>query len=620
VRIPILTKITIPYLILALAIAVGASFLVSQVILDSVEERFTNQLIETGFQSTEILARQEKDLLEDLRTLSFTAGLSETVAQDDLGELENLVIPVAYNSSIGAFAILDANGSELVSGSIQADQLIYEPLPQLLAWLNWDFVRNVVDEEVDASGDKYIGLAEIEGITHLFVAGPIPDERGNMVGIAIAGKPLQEIIDVLERETLADFSFYFLNGDETLSTFEREMQLADGLLELLIQTSDQGSSTRPISEGVVDYTELLIPAEVREDDLIGYLGVALPNSFITRTSSINRGNTFALIGVVLVVVSVVGVFVARIITRPIQELKEAAERVSQGDLSIQVESGGQDEIGVLADSFNEMVSNVSQSKQDLITAYDRTIEGWAKALDLRDHETEGHSRRVTEMTMKLANRLGMPQQELENMQRGALLHDIGKIGIPDSILLKKGGLSDEEFDVMRQHPHFGRDFMDQIDFLAPAMAIPYSHHEKWDGSGYPQGLKGDEIPKAARIFSVVDVWDAITSDRPYRKAMSYEEAVSIIKEGNGSHFDPEICNAFLRMIAEDHADPNHDFRVGKASLYDLGLSTQVVKTLISNGVTNTIELLALLEEGENKLLNIDGIGKKTVENILQSLE
>lgn len=187
-----------------------------------------------------------------------------------------------------------------------------------------------------------------------------------------------------------------------------------------------------------------------------------------------------------------------------------------------------------------------QANFELIQAYDETIAGWSHALDLRDHETEGHSQRVTEMTLLLAREMDYPENAMEHIRRGALLHDIGKVGIPDSILLKPGPLNADEWEIMRRHPGYARDLMTPISFLHPAMDIPYCHHEKWDGSGYPRGLKGEEIPLAARIFAVVDVWDALQSDRPYRKGWQNEAIHAYIQDQSGSHFDPQIVAVFIR--------------------------------------------------------------------------
>jgi HD-GYP domain-containing protein (c-di-GMP phosphodiesterase class II) len=200
-----------------------------------------------------------------------------------------------------------------------------------------------------------------------------------------------------------------------------------------------------------------------------------------------------------------------------------------------------------------MFTNLQQSNLDLSEAYEATIEGWSAALDLRDRETEGHTRRVTEMTLRLAKRMGLSEQELVHVRRGALLHDIGKMGVPDRILLKPDPLTEEEETIMHMHPTYAYQMLEHITHLTPSLDIPLCHHEKWDGTGYPRGLKGEEIPLTARIFCVVDVYDALTSDRPYRIAWSKAQALDHIRTLTGSHFEPRVVDAFLAMLNDEHS-------------------------------------------------------------------
>lgn len=192
--------------------------------------------------------------------------------------------------------------------------------------------------------------------------------------------------------------------------------------------------------------------------------------------------------------------------------------------------------------------DLQHANDELVLAYDATIEGWSRALDLRDKETEGHSQRVTELTVTIARLLGTSEDDLIHVRRGALLHDIGKMGIPDSILLKPGKLSEEEWVIMRKHPVFARDLLLPIEFLQAAIDIPYYHHEKWDGTGYPLGLKSDQIPLVARVFSVVDVWDALGSDRPYRPAWPKEKMIKYMRDQTEKDFDPKVVEIFLKEI------------------------------------------------------------------------
>ena len=194
-----------------------------------------------------------------------------------------------------------------------------------------------------------------------------------------------------------------------------------------------------------------------------------------------------------------------------------------------------------------LFDDLQASNEELEIAYQATLEGWVRALDLRDKETEGHTKRVTSLTQTLARGMGLKEDEIIHITRGALLHDIGKMAIPDGILLKPDKLSDDERALIEKHPRYAYEMLNPIKFLHPALDIPYCHHEKWDGSGYPRKLKGEDIPFAARIFAVVDVWDALVSDRPYRKGIQPSEVKKSIRELSGSHFDPRVVDAFLSL-------------------------------------------------------------------------
>jgi HD-GYP domain-containing protein (c-di-GMP phosphodiesterase class II) len=195
-----------------------------------------------------------------------------------------------------------------------------------------------------------------------------------------------------------------------------------------------------------------------------------------------------------------------------------------------------------------LLESLHHSNAELTLAYDETIEGWSRAMELRDRETEGHTRRVTELTVELAQRMGLPDEMIVHIRRGVMLHDVGKIGVPDNILHKPGPLTEPEMEIMRRHSRLAYELIAPIAYLQPALDIPYCHHEKWDGTGYPRGLKGDQIPQTARLFAVVDVYDALTSDRPYRRHWTEQKAVHYILAQSGKHFDPAVVELFLKMI------------------------------------------------------------------------
>ncbi|MBI5944353.1 MAG: GAF domain-containing protein [Chloroflexi bacterium] len=213
-------------------------------------------------------------------------------------------------------------------------------------------------------------------------------------------------------------------------------------------------------------------------------------------------------------------------------------------------------LGTVANTLARLIESahfqdeIQHANAELIAAYDTTLEGWSKALDLRDEDTEGHTKRVSETTLILASFMGLPDEELTHIWRGSLLHDIGKMGIPDSILKKRGPLTSDEWAIIYRHPQNAVNLLSSIPFLSRALDIPFSHHEKWDGTGYPRGLKGEQIPLAARIFAVVDVWDALMSERPYKEAWPHGKTQEYIRAQSGKHFDPRVVEAFMSIMAE----------------------------------------------------------------------
>lgn len=275
---------------------------------------------------------------------------------------------------------------------------------------------------------------------------------------------------------------------------------------------------------------------VRERRLIHVSNIPLSNSGLARALRQNDETLVSYYGVPLIAKGEVK-GVLEIVRRALLELDPEWLDFLQalaGEAAIAIDNA-------------QLFNGLQRSNIDLALAYDATIEGWSRALDLRDRETEGHSQRVTELTVKLAQAMGIPSEALVHVRRGALLHDIGKMGVPDSILLKPGPLTEAEWAIMRQHPVHAFEMLSPIAYLRPALDIPYCHHEKWDGTGYPRGLEAEEIPLAARIFTVIDVWDALNSDRPYRSRWPSAQVKEYLRSNAGLHFDPKVVELFLSM-------------------------------------------------------------------------
>ncbi|NIM95241.1 MAG: HD domain-containing protein [Anaerolineales bacterium] len=561
VRFPIRAKITLPYVFLAVLLAVAGAYVVTQLVMDTIEERFTNQLIETGRLSSEWMVREEDQLLQTLRLISHARGMSHGVLAADAEGLRELVLPIAINEGVEAVEILDVNGESLISlhhewGGRPEDYAVTRGDD---VYMQWDFVAYVLNGRTDSLGDKYAGIARTVWGDMVYFSGPVHDQDGNVVGVVLVGESLRSIAQKIREATLAQVSIYGLTGQPLVTTHLEtpaplEAETASDIL--LLQNEETFTRDRDVAD--IRYREIMGPLELRGGNDVGLIGTSLPQAFLVRASQATWLRVFSFITIALALVIAVGIFVAGRLTNPLLQVVQASLQVTQGNLNVKVEPSGSDEVTTLAHTFNRMVDSLNTSKQRLqkahevtVEAYDKTIEGWSKALELRDQDTEGHTQRVTEMTMRLAKWIGVPEAKLTHIRRGALLHDIGKMGIPDAILNKDGLLTDEEWQIMRRHPTFAYEMLSPILYLRPALQIPLCHHEKWDGTGYPRGLEGEKIPLEARIFAVVDVWDALSSDRPYREAWSIERVVDLMISEKGAHFDPRVVNAFVEMLESE---------------------------------------------------------------------
>ncbi len=557
VRIPIRTKITLPYLFLALVLAAGVSLLVTRIVFDTIEERFSNQLIEAGRLSAEWMVREEDSLLETLRILARTTGVPDLVQNGDAEGLRQSTFGVVVNNQEDAVLFLDAQGSLVLS-------MVHRQGEGLEAYdfvrgggqefTDWGAVAKVLAGEQDLHGDKFAAFEIFNEDYYFFTTGPIFDEAGELAGVVLVGKSLDEMVAKLQQETRIQVTIYDFVGQPMESTFLSSPSLPPETASQILLDQDTASqrrdlsSRRDITVSNIDYEEILGPWEAREGEDLGVVGSALPKTFLVRANSVTRLQIFLLVAFAFLLVTLVGLYISALITRPIQGLVNASSRVAEGDLEVQLRVRSQDEIEDLTESFNQMVSSLNRSQKDLVKAYDTALNGWAKALELRDEITEGHTLRVVELTVLLAKEFGFEGLALEQVRRGALLHDIGKMAIPDSILQKPGKLTPDEWETMRRHPEYAYEMLKDIEFLQGAVDIPYCHHEKWDGSGYPQGLKGEEIPLPARIFAIVDVWDALISDRPYREAWPLDKTLEYLREQSGSHFDPQVVEVFAKVM------------------------------------------------------------------------
>lgn len=555
---PIRLKITLPYLFLALVVATGVTVLFWRIVLENVDERFNNQLYEAGRLSSDAMLSIESNQMESVRLFANTAGVVEAMRSKNVEELRRLALGVAINNQIHAVEFVDTGGSLVLAMRQRenTDSLSYEYVrDDSPVYRDWPIVQKVLKGSI---GDyqKYSELMETDWGTYYYVAGPVLDDSQELVGVALVGLPVDHLTRMLREATLAQITIYDFSGQPLSTTFPGEgytQPVVASLIDQILENQDSASfqrdtSDRSLSNHGLNYGEILGPLEAGDGADLGLIGTALIKNVLITATLPSRILTISLVFLTVLLIITIGFNLSNIITRPLIHLVEATQSVASGDLRFRVARETHDEIAVLADSFNRMIDNLHQTHTEMINNYDCTLEGWTKILEIRDKETSGHSQRVVDMTMSIAALMGIPNEKREDLYRGVLLHDIGKLGIPDAILLKRGPLTHEEMDVMRKHPMYAYEMLRNIPYLAQASVIPLCHHEWWNGKGYPRQLIGESIPLEARVFAIVDAWDALTTDRPYRLRVSPDEALREIISQSGSQFDPILVERFAHYI------------------------------------------------------------------------
>jgi HAMP domain-containing protein len=555
--IPVRAKITLPFILIAIAMAAVIAFILYQIVFENIDQRFNTQLVESGRLASEWMVQEEDTRLASLRLLAFTMGVGDALQARYPETLRLIALGGTIGSQEDAVEFLDAEGKLVLSirhRSIYADDYVYATGSQE-DYRQWDFVEQVLARQTDAQGDKYAGLARASWGDYFYVSGPVYDSAGKFAGVILVGESMENLVSHMRLAIGAQVTIYTLEGQPVASTFT-PLVLSPNLTTNILDRQKNSSlrrdngSQRSLSYKSIDYGEILGPWILRGDLNVGLVGTAIPKNLLVQASTLVRTQLVVFVGLMMLLVILMGGMIANRITHPLLELVKASKDVAGGNLAVTVKPQANDEVAVLTENFNRMITSIQQSQADQVNAYNTTLEGWSKATGLRDNETETHMQRVTDITIQLAKKMGLDGENLNEIYRGALLHDIGKIAIPDAILKKPGQLTPDEWKQMRKHPQYAYQLLKSIEYLRPSLSIPYCHHEKWDGSGYPQGLKGEEIPLMARIFAIVDVWDAMTSDRIYRDALSEEATFKYICEARGTHFDPRVVDAFLAMMGK----------------------------------------------------------------------
>ena len=537
-------KIVLPFAALTLAIGAVGTVLATSALSSRSQEAFDRQLIHDGFVTQSMVQAADGNRRAVVRLLTANAGLSQSWSKPAaLQAWLERALAVHPNVIVET---VDPSGREIVGvvGHGSADDTV----TQNRDLSNWPGLSVML-----SGGSSSIDLIATTPRPAVFTAMTVRTTGGALAGGILVGEYLDDETATIKAALHDDITFYDING-QVLSTSLGIASSAWPSLGLDAPTRDRVTPTSVVELSRTaggPATELVSPWTARTN--LGYIGTVASTTGLVADSNQLRLilATLFLAGVLLTLA--IGIWLARLITRPVHRLVEATRLVSAGDLDHQAPVTTRDEIGELTDSFNQMTRSLKEKSASLKVAmlqlqdtYLMTIEALAAAVEARDPYTHGHTQRVEEYAVLMARQLGCSDDEISAIRRASVLHDIGKIGIEDTILRKQGRLEAEEELRMQRHPSIGVDMLQGIDFLEPVLPLIRHHHERWDANGYPSQLRGDEIPLGARILAVADALDAMTSDRPYRAARTFEYAKTEILKGSGTHFDPEVVTAFIQ--------------------------------------------------------------------------
>ena len=542
-------KIILPYVFLSVILAIVATYLVTRLVTSSLTERFDNQLVEAGRVTADDVVRKEREHLETVRAVAFTQGVAESIQGKDAERLESLVEPVAANAAVERVEVLDAQGQRLKALSL-ADKagLRYQEISNSDQPATWPLVGRVLQGEADELGDKYAQIVETSEGFVLYTAGPIFG-GGELVGVVLVGTPLDSFVKQAKAKALADITIYDFDGNPLVSTFaqpgeassdEARLDMGGVILDGAIRASGAVREQRTLWGR--DYDLLYGRLDVR-DQAVGLYSVGLSTHFIFSANAMTRLQMALLFGTGMAAVLAIGFLLAHLLTQPLLRLVRTARRVTAGDLTARsgVKSG--DEIGILASSLDEMTEKLQRQHLSAVRAL-------ASAIDARDPYTRGHSARVGQLAVMLGRQLGLREKTLGQIEIGGYLHDIGKMGIRDAILMKTDELTAEERTAIREHTGIGVAILEPVELVGGILDFVQNHHERLDGSGYPRGLKDKQVSMIARIAGVADMYDALTSSRPYRRAAAPEEALAVLRSQAGALLDARVVGALASVLPE----------------------------------------------------------------------
>lgn len=539
-------KIVLPYVVLTAILALAGSYVATNLVTGSLTERFDNQLAEAGRVMSDSVVEKEREHLESVRTIAFTSGVPTAVSAGDSAALDALVRPIAANRGLERVEILDASGQRVQTLRLANRQTLdYQPLTDTDQPSTWPLVQSVLRSDSDQLGDKQAQIVNAAEGFVLYTAGPISAD-GRLVGVVLVGTSLDSFVARSKLSALADVTAYDFSGAPIASTFDRSSAVSSEELNLdvLPEVATQVARGSVIREHRTlfgrGYDLVYGRLQVR-NQVVGLYSVGLPTNFIYSAGSTTRLQIIVLFTLGMAAVLAIGFYLTHRLTSPILRLVRTARLVASGDLTARSGVTAVDEIGVLASSFDDMTSRLQRQHLS-------TIKALTSAIDARDPYTLGHSVRVGQLSMMIGRELGLEESILARLEIGGYLHDIGKIGIRDAVLLKPGRLTDEERHAIEEHPRIGLEILDAVELPLEVIQFVAGHHERLDGTGYPKRLRGSEVPMVARVGAVSDMYDAVTTARPYREPMEPEEALALLESETPRLLDPRVVQAFRAVI------------------------------------------------------------------------
>ena len=539
-RLPIRYKIILPFAVLLVFVGVIGSGVATARLTDAAAAKFDADLLHNSLLANQSVAQIEAARLADLRLATDTVGVPESLAANDLDGLAQLLTPVAANVTTARIQlrVLDFHGTELLHIEASRNGPSRVDVTNAAEFAAEPAVIQVLAGEHDAvAGDRRLFLSS-DAQPMVYWTGAVRTPGQRIVGAVLVGESLTEIAGGIDRS-----AFYDGSGKLLASALANPPVATE---EVRRQVTSQ-TTIRPL----VDETHpghaywTLFSTWTMRGSQFGYLAVqANADSLLSTAKQVRVILTLVFTAAALLTL-LVGSATASLLTRPIEGLVRSMRVVSAGNLQHRANIASRDEIGYLAQAFNEMTASLEEKTAALEETTFASMEALARAIDARDPSTFGHSARVAAVSIEIADEMQLPVRERESLRRAALLHDIGKIGVQDRVLRKPGPLNDAEMSEMREHSRIGHDMLEGLRFLRPSLPGILHHHERWDGGGYPTGLTGTAIPLLVRIITVADVFDALTSDRPYRDGLSFEAATDAIRDDAGRKFDPQVVAAFM---------------------------------------------------------------------------